>query len=247
MQIIFQDPFSSLNPRLPVGEIVGEGLRVHAAHLTPTQYQERVAAALQEVGLEATVAQRYVHEFSGGQRQRLALARALVLRPRFIVLDEATSSLDVSVQAQILNLLRDLQERYGLTYLFITHDLGVVEYLAHEVAVMYLGRIVEYGDTASVFRRPQHPYTQSLLAAVPSLHRRTEAPMLTGDVPSPVSPPAGCHFHPRCPVLAATTTPTLRSLCPTQYPEVVQVGPRHWARCHAARPPGSYAGETHAG
>ena len=244
MQIIFQDPFSSLNPRLPVEEIVGEGLRVHEAHLTPGEYQRRVAAALEEVGLEAAAAQRYVHEFSGGQRQRLALARALVLRPRFIVLDEATSSLDVSVQAQILNLLRDLQARYGLTYLFITHDLGVVEYLAHEVAVMYLGRLVEYGDTTSVFSHPQHPYTQSLLASVPSLHSRNPAPPLLGDVPSPVAPPSGCHFHPRCPVFAAAST-TLSTLCPTQYPEVLQVGPHHGVRCHAVEQQHNRRGEGH--
>jgi len=234
MQIIFQDPFSSLNPRFTVQEIVGEGLRVHEPTLSVAEYQRRIAAVLQEVGLSATMLQRYAHEFSGGQRQRLAIARALILRPRFLILDEATSALDVSVQAQILNLLRDLQTRYGLTYLFITHDLGVVQYLAHEVAVMYLGRLVEYGETPEVFRHPAHPYTQSLLAAVPSLEtRRTAPPPLLGDVPSPVAPPAGCHFHPRCPLFAGTNDPMLQAACPSQYPPPIRVGPRHWARCHA--------------
>ena len=234
MQIIFQDPFSSLNPRFTVQEIVGEGLRVHEPALSVAEYQRRIAEVLQEVGLSAIMLQRYAHEFSGGQRQRLAIARALILRPRFLILDEATSALDVSVQAQILNLLRDLQTRHGLTYLFITHDLGVVQYLAHEVAVMYLGRIVEYGETTEVFRHPAHPYTQSLLAAVPSLEtRRTAPPPLLGDVPSPVAPPSGCHFHPRCPLFAGTYDPMLQAACPTQYPPPIRVGPRHWARCHA--------------
>jgi len=213
---------------------VGEGLRVHAPTLSGAEYQRRIAEVLEEVGLSATMLQRYAHEFSGGQRQRLAIARALILRPRFLILDEATSALDVSVQAQILNLLRDLQTRYGLTYLFITHDLGVVQYLAHEVAVLYLGRIVEYGETTEVFRHPAHPYTQSLLAAVPGLQtRRTAPPPLLGDVPSPVAPPAGCHFHPRCPLFAGTHDPMLEASCPSQYPPPICVGPRHWARCHA--------------
>ena len=242
MQIIFQDPFSSLNPRFTVQEIVGEGLRVHEPTLSVAAYQRRIAEVLQEVGLSTTLLQRYAHEFSGGQRQRLAIARALILRPRFLILDEATSALDVSVQAQILNLLRDLQTRYGLTYLFITHDLGVVQYLAHTVAVMYLGRIVEYGETAEVFDHPAHPYTQSLLAAVPSLEtRRTPTPPLLGDVPSPVSPPSGCHFHPRCPLFTSTSDPRLQAACPSQYPPPIRAGPRHWARCHAV-PVGSRKG-----
>jgi peptide/nickel transport system ATP-binding protein len=181
--------------------------------------RERIAAALEEVGLPGDALARYPHEFSGGQRQRIAIARALVLRPRFIVLDEATSALDVSVQAQILNLLRDLQARHGLTYLFITHDLGVVRYLAHHVAVMYLGRIVEYGPTEAVFRDPTHPYTRSLLAAIPSITQRWEQPPpLLGDVPSPLDPPLGCHFHPRCPLLAASGDPALRARCTGEYP-----------------------------
>jgi peptide/nickel transport system ATP-binding protein len=219
VQIIFQDPFSSLNPRLLVQDIVGEGLRVHERGLGAAEARGRVAAVLEEVGLPADAGMRYAHEFSGGQRQRIAIARALILRPRFIVLDEATSALDVSVQAQILNLLRELQVRYGLTYLFITHDLGVVEYLAHQVAVMYLGRIVEYGATEAVFRAPAHPYTRSLLAAVPTIEHRWEGPpALLGEVPSPVNPPAGCHFHPRCPLLAASNDPALRAKCTGEYP-----------------------------
>jgi peptide/nickel transport system ATP-binding protein len=236
VQIIFQDPFASLNPRFTVQELVGEGLRVHAPALTGVEYEQRIAEVLEEVGLSARMLQRYAHEFSGGQRQRLAIARALILRPRFLILDEATSALDVSVQAQILNLLRDLQARHRLTYLFITHDLGVIQYLAHAVAIMYLGRIVEYGETTAVFEHAAHPYTQSLLAAVPSLEtRRTAPPPVLGDVPSPVSPPAGCHFHPRCPLLAGTSDAILQSACPTQYPPPIRVGPRHWARCHAVR------------
>jgi len=224
MQIIFQDPFSSLNPRLLVREIVAEGLRVHEPTLREDEVLKRVAMSLEEVGLSASVAERYAHEFSGGQRQRIAIARALVLRPRLIVLDEATSSLDVSVQSQVLNLLRDLQARYGLTYLFITHDLGVVEYLAHEVAVMYLGRIVEYGETAAVFENPAHPYTRSLLAAVPSIHSREEnPPPLAGEVPSPIAPPQGCHFHPRC--------PHAMPHCKDQYPPCCSISETHSASC----------------
>jgi peptide/nickel transport system ATP-binding protein len=224
VQIIFQDPFSSLNPRMLVQDIVGEGLRVHEPGLAPAGARARIAAVLEEVGLPADAGSRYAHEFSGGQRQRVAIARALILRPRFIVLDEATSALDVSVQAQILNLLRDLQVRHGLTYLFITHDLGVVRYLAHDVAVMYLGRIVECGPTETVFSNPEHPYTRSLLAAVPTIDRRWEQPpALLGDVPSPVNPPSGCHFHPRCPFLAASHDPALRAKCTGEYPPVAPI------------------------
>jgi oligopeptide/dipeptide ABC transporter ATP-binding protein len=234
VQIIFQDPFASLNPRLMINDIVGEGLRLHEPGLGDAEYERRIAATLGEVGLAPDIGYRYAHEFSGGQRQRIAVARALILRPRFIVLDEATSALDVSVQAQILNLLRDLQVRHRLTYLFITHDLGVVQYLADEVAVMYLGRIVEQGPTEAVFANPSHPYTRSLLAAVPSLTERwREPPQLSGEVPSPVHPPAGCHFHPRCPLYLGSEDPHLRGRCPAAYPEAYPQGPGHWARCFA--------------
>ncbi len=242
-QIIFQDPFASLNPRHMVNEIVGEGLRIHEPHLTREAREERIVETLEEVGLSSDIGYRYAHEFSGGQRQRIAIARSIILRPRFIVLDEATSALDVSVQAQILNLLRDLQVRHNLTYLFITHDLGVVEYLADHVAVMYLGRIVEYGATEEVFRNPAHPYTRSLLDAVPSLEERwSDLPALTGDVPSPVHPPPGCHFHPRCPLFAADGDPRLGSQCPRHYPEKKPLlaptkqgeEEEHWVKCHAS-------------
>ena len=236
VQIIFQDPFASLNPRLMVNDIVGEGLRIHQPGIAAAEYEARLVETLAEVGLSADIGHRYAHEFSGGQRQRIAVARALILRPRFIVLDEATSALDVSVQAQILNLLRDLQARHNLTYLFITHDLGVVEYLADEIAVMYLGRIVEYGPTAAVLHQPSHPYTRSLLEAVPSLEERwSAAPALSGDVPSPVDPPAGCHFHPRCPVYNNTDDPRLRADCPAHYPEPFPQSPSHWAKCFAVQ------------
>ncbi|MDH4120491.1 MAG: dipeptide ABC transporter ATP-binding protein [Deltaproteobacteria bacterium] len=219
MQVIFQDPYAALNPRFMIGEIVGEGLRTHEPGLTPAQFQQRVEEALAEVGLPPQAAQRYPHEFSGGQRQRVAIARALVLRPSFLVLDEPSSALDVSVQAQILNLLKDLQERHRLAYLFITHDLGVVRHLAHDVAVMYLGRVVEHGPAERVFASPVHPYTQSLLAAQPSLTLRREGPPpLMGDVPSPSDPPPGCPFHPRCALLAAQAQAPWAPRCRGEYP-----------------------------
>jgi peptide/nickel transport system ATP-binding protein len=239
VQIIFQDPFASLNPRMMVNDIVGEGLRLHEPGLGRAETGRRIAETLREVGLGPEIGLRYAHEFSGGQRQHIAVARALILRPRFIVLDEATSALDVSVQAQMLNLLRDLQARHDLTYLFITHDLGVIRYLADELAVMYLGRIVEYGPSEAVFARPSHPYTRSLLESVPSLTTRwSEPPALRGEVPSPVSPPPGCHFHPRCPVylraLEGREDPRLRERCPGAYPEAYEQAPGHWAKCFAA-------------
>ena len=237
MQIIFQDPFASLNPRMLVRDIVGEGLLVHEPGLDAAGRATRVAEALHEVGLDANAGSRYAHEFSGGQRQRIAIARAIILRPRFIVLDEATSALDVSVQAQILNLLSELQARHGLTYLFITHDLGVVEFLAGQVAVMYLGRIVEQGPAAAVLGGPAHPYTRNLLASVPRLGRPVgESPVLQGDVPSPMAPPAGCHFHTRCPLFqqagGEAGAQTWAGLCPAQYPNPSDLGGGHWARCH---------------
>jgi peptide/nickel transport system ATP-binding protein len=225
MQMIFQDPFASLNPRLSVGEIIGEGMAtLGAPGLTPQA--AAVATLLQQVGLDAAAAFRYPHEFSGGQRQRIAIARVLAVQPDLIVCDEPTSALDVSVQAQILNLLKALQDDLGLAYLFITHNFAVVEYLAHEVAVMYLGRIVEHGRVDDVLRSPRHPYTRALLSAVPSA-RAGEQPdfiRLAGEMPSPANPPTGCHFHPRC--------PQATDACRASYPETASVTPTHSVRCH---------------
>jgi len=200
LQVIFQDPYSALNQRMMVGEIVMEGMVAHGIGCNRREREERIKEILAQVGLDPDVIYRYPHEFSGGQRQRIGIARCLAVEPEFIVCDEATSALDVSVQAQILNLLEKLQTDLGLTYLFITHNLGVVEYLADEVAVMYLGRIVEKGKTEEVFYHPRHPYTQALLSAVPHIDPTTgvEKIRLSGDVPSPIHPPTGCHFHPRC-------------------------------------------------
>ena len=200
MQMIFQDPFSSLNPRMTVGGIIAEPLKVHTS-LGRADRRRRVGELLERVGLAAGYVNRYPHEFSGGQRQRIGVARALATNPDFIICDEPVSALDVSIQAQILNLLSDLQQDLGLSYLFIAHNLAVVEHFADEVAVMYLGRIVERAEAGSLYARPTHPYTVSLLAAVPEpdpTRRKARVP-LTGDVPSPINPPAGCHFHPRCP------------------------------------------------
>ena len=233
MQIIFQDPFGSLSPRLRVREIIGEGLTVHFPELTPNQTDEKISKALTEVGLDPSVADRYPHEFSGGQRQRISIARALILEPEFLVLDEPTSALDVSVQAQVLNLLRELQAKHNLTYLFITHNLNVVQYIADEVAIMYLGRVVEYATTKELFKNPRHPYTQSLLKAVPSLGDRKPFEPVVGDVPSPLNPPAGCHFHPRCPILMQEPTGSpLHQKCRNEYPEKKAVG-KAFVRCHA--------------
>jgi peptide/nickel transport system ATP-binding protein len=200
MQIVFQDPYGSLNPRMRVASIVGEGLAIHRIG-TREQRRERVRALLDLVGLPADAAARFPHEFSGGQRQRIGIARALAVEPRFLVADEAVSALDVSIQAQILNLLQDLKRRLGLTLLFISHDLRVVEHLSERVAIMYLGKIVEIGSRDEVYGDPRHPYTRTLLAAVPVAdpRRRHERAAVTGDVPSPLSPPPGCAFHPRCP------------------------------------------------
>ncbi|MEW6119122.1 MAG: ABC transporter ATP-binding protein [Pseudomonadota bacterium] len=224
VQMVFQDPFSSLNPRMRVADILLEGmdaLGVGAA----AQRRGAVTRLLQQVGLPDDAGSRYPHAFSGGQRQRIAIARALAVSPRLIVCDEPTSALDVSVQAQILNLLRDLQAEFGLAYLFITHNLAVVEYLAHEVAVMYLGRIVESGPAAEVLRAPRHPYTQALVAAVPRIGEAVlAAPRLAGDQPSPVDPPAGCHFHPRC--------PHARDVCRQTYPQETRLPGGRSVHCH---------------
>jgi len=216
-QMIFQDPFGSLNPRLTVEDIVGEALDIHGLTDSPTTRRKRIAELLQAVGLDAAYAQRYPHEFSGGQRQRIGIARALAVEPELIICDEPVSALDVSVQAQIINLLRDLQQQRGLAYLFIAHDLAVVEHISHRVLVMYLGKIVESAEASDIIRSPQHPYTQALISAVPEVDpdSKRQRILLPGDVPSPIHPPGGCPFHPRCPVVeerCRTTPPVLREL-----------------------------------
>jgi oligopeptide/dipeptide ABC transporter ATP-binding protein len=220
MQIIFQDPFSSLDPRMTAGNIVGEPLRVHGVG-NAKERRARVADIFRRVGLRAEHVDNYPHQFSGGQRQRIGIARALALEPSLIIGDEPVSALDVSIQAQILNLVMDLQDEFGLTYLFISHNLAVVEHISHQIAVMYLGRIVEYTDKRTLFTSPQHPYTESLLAAVPvpdpAIKRKKI--VLQGDVPSPVKPPPGCHFHTRCPYVfdrCKVETPALREVKPGQ-------------------------------
>jgi len=225
-QIIFQDPFSSMNPRMTIGDIIEEGMIAQGIGGAPAQRRQRVDRLLDQVGLRPDNRSRYPHQFSGGQRQRICIARALAVEPKLIVCDEPTSALDVSVQAQILNLLKDLQGELGLSYLFITHDLSVVSYLADRVAVMYLGRIVEEGSVGDVLDNARHPYTQALLSAVPTLDKEThrEIIRLEGDMPSPANPPAGCHFHPRCPRAV--------EVCRSSYPAQVQLGAGHSARCH---------------
>ena len=229
MQMVFQDPFGSLNPRMRVGEIIEEGMAALGVESDAARRTERVAQLLAHVGLDAAMAGRYPHEFSGGQRQRIAIARALAVSPKLIICDEPTSALDVSVQAQILNLLRGLQHEMGLAYLFITHNIAVVDYLAHDVAVMYLGRIVEHGPVESVLRDPKHPYTQVLLAAVPRVDGMVSAdmPSASTELPSPLDPPSGCHFHPRC--------PHATELCRTEYPAETTVTASRMVRCHLYR------------
>ena len=226
MQIIFQDPYASLNPRMTVGAIIQEGMQAHGIGASDEERQARVAELMRRVGLSPDMVTRYPHEFSGGQRQRIGIARCLAVDPEFIVCDEATSALDVSVQAQILNLLRSLQVDFNLTYLFITHNLAVVEYFADEVAVMYLGRIVERGTTEEIFDSPKHPYTRALLSAVPKMDAQTgvEKIRLEGDVPSPINRPVGCHFHPRC--------PEVMPVCKDEYPSATNFTQTHSCHCY---------------
>jgi oligopeptide/dipeptide ABC transporter ATP-binding protein len=225
MQIIFQDPFSSLDPRMSAGDIVAEPLRVHGV-ASGSQVRDRVAALFERVGLRRAQMDNYPHQFSGGQRQRIGIARALALQPKLIVGDEPVSALDVSIQAQVLNLMMDLQKELGLAYLFISHNLAVVEHISHRIAVMYLGRIVEYTDKRALFTRPLHPYTEQLLLAVPVPDPRAKRPkrVLQGDVPSPINPPSGCHFHTRCPYAV--------DHCRAETPALREVKPGQWVACH---------------
>ncbi len=229
LQMIFQDPYSSLNPRLTIEDIIGEALDIHGLAESKTDRARRVAELLQAVGLDAAHARRYPHEFSGGQRQRIGIARALAVEPKLIVCDEPVSALDVSVQAQIINLLQDLQQQRGLAYLFIAHDLAVVEHISRRVMVMYLGQLVELAEAKELIRAPQHPYTQALISAVPEVDPDTKRRriVLPGEVPSPIHPPSGCRFHPRCPLAE-------RPLCATEKPSLRELSPNHHAACHLA-------------
>ena len=224
MQIIFQDPYASLDPRVPIGESVMEGLHIHKIG-TPKERFEIMIETLKKVGLEDYHARRYPHEFSGGQRQRIGIARALALRPKFIICDEPVSALDVSIQSQVLNILKDLQHEFGLTYLFIAHNLSVVEHISDRVAVMYLGKMVELTVRDELFKNPLHPYTQALMSAIPipDPHLKRERIILKGDVPSPLNPPSGCRFHPRCPIA--------KEICSQQEPEFREASSNHWVAC----------------
>ena len=227
IQVIFQDPFSSLNPRMKVGEILTEPMRVHNIISNEDDRRQRAVELLTTCGLKANFYDRYPHEMSGGQRQRVGIARALAMDPEFIICDEAVSALDVSIQAQVINLLEDLREQFGLTYLFISHDLSVVRHICHRVAVMYLGHMVELADCDELFDNPLHPYTQALLEAVPipdpDLENAREHKIIKGEIPSPMSPPSGCVFHPRCPKAVAS--------CSQEFPDFREVKPGHWVAC----------------
>ena len=236
MQIIFQDPYGSLNPRMTCGDIIGEPLVIHKLTRGKGEYNDRIAELLTVVGLNPYMADRYPHEFSGGQRQRIGIARALAVNPSFIVCDEPVSALDVSIQAQVINLLEELQDQFGLTYLFIAHDLSVVRHISDRVAVMYLGHIVEIADRDELHENPQHPYTKALLSAVPIpdpvLEAQRERVVLTGDVPSPMNPPEGCVFHTRC--------PSMIDDCTLSMPELREVSPGHYVACIRADGYGDY-------
>jgi oligopeptide/dipeptide ABC transporter ATP-binding protein len=227
MQIIFQDPYASLDPRVPIGQSVMEGLQIHNIG-TPRERVEIMMDTLKRVGLEDYHARRYPHEFSGGQRQRIGIARALALRPKFIVCDEPVSALDVSIQSQVLNILKDLQTEFGLTYLFIAHNLSVVEHISDRVAVMYLGKMAELADRDELYRTPLHPYTQALMSAipVPDPKLKRNRMILKGDVPSPLNPPSGCRFHTRCPFA--------EQICSEAEPEFRELKPKHFVACHFA-------------
>ena len=229
LQMIFQDPYGSLNPRMTAGEVVGEAIDIHKLADSPGARQQRIEGLLTSVGLDPTHAHRYPHEFSGGQRQRIGIARALAVEPKLIVCDEPVSALDVSVQAQIINLLQDLQVKRGIAYLFIAHDLAVVEHISHRVMVMYLGKVVELSDAKALVESPKHPYSQALLSAVPVVDpdSKRQRIVLPGDVPSPIHPPGGCPFHPRCPVAEPR--------CRTEVPIFRELTPGHWAACHLAK------------
>ena len=225
MQIVFQDPYGSLSPRMSVADIVEEGLLIQKPELSAAARREIVAQALADTGLDPAAMDRYPHEFSGGQRQRIAIARAMALDPKFVVLDEPTSALDMSVQAQIVDLLRDLQKKRNLAYLFISHDLGVVRHLADRVAILYLGRVVELAQADELFSHPNHPYTQALLANMPRVEAgKHHFALLEGEIPSPLNPPSGCHFHTRCPLA--------RDICRSVVPKLETIAPGHSSACH---------------
>jgi peptide/nickel transport system ATP-binding protein/oligopeptide transport system ATP-binding protein len=227
MQIIFQDPYASLDPRVPIGESVMEGLRIHNIG-SPKERFDILLDTLKKVGLEDYHARRYPHEFSGGQRQRIGIARALALRPKFIICDEPVSALDVSIQSQVLNILKDLQKEFGLTYLFVAHNLSVVEHISDRVAVMYLGKVAELTTREELYRKPLHPYTQALMSAIPVPNPRLKRTrtILKGDVPSPLNPPTGCRFHPRCPIA--------QPVCSVDEPALRELLPNHFVACHFA-------------